>query len=152
MHMLHHGRVSRVATVGGVVLCVGTAAAHAQQPANPARPSVTGPCAIAGRVVDVRDHPIASAHIEVVGSVQPVVLSDASGRYCMPPLDGIDRVTLLASADGHQAQVSPPIDVRPSMTAQVDFVLPAIFSEAVAVTGRAQSLVGVSASASEGTV
>jgi len=152
MHMLHHGGYPRVVTVAGMVLYVGMAAAHAQQPANAARPSGTGPCAVAGRVADVRDHPIASAHIEVVGSVRPVVLSDASGRYCMPPLDRIDRVTLLASADGHQAQVSPPIDVRPSTTARVDFVLPAIFSEAVAVTGRAQSLVGVSASASEGTV
>ena len=138
--------------VGALVPCFVTASAVVAAPQGGGAAPAANQCAVAGRVVDSRDHPVGAAHIELLGIDAPAVIADRDGRYCVPPRSGVSSVTLVVSAEGYQLQVSPSIDVHATTAAQVDIVLTARFTAEVEVTGRADSLVGVSASASEGTV
>jgi outer membrane receptor protein involved in Fe transport len=103
-------------------------------------------------VTDAAGQPVAGARIELVGPGVEPVFTDRSGDYCVPPFPADGPVHLLATADGYQEQLSPPMAVRESVEAQVDVTLVKRFVERVTVTGRADSLVGISASASDGSV
>jgi hypothetical protein len=92
------------------------------------------------------------AFVQVVeGGTGPVAV-DRGGAFCLPRFFDTSRVHLLVTAVGYQDQVSPPIDVGPALNPRVDITLTRQFSERITVTGRADSLVGISASASEGSI
>jgi len=103
-------------------------------------------------VSDATGQGIANAQIEVVDPRGEPIISDGSGAYCLPPLAADRPIQLLITADGYQDQLSPSIAARAGVEAQVDITLTKRFTEHVTVTGRADSLVGISSSASEGSV
>jgi hypothetical protein len=109
-------------------------------------------CGVRGHVTDAAGRVIPNARIEIVDPRGEPALTDGSGAYCLAPFPGDQQIHLVITADGYQDQQSPPIAVRPGVEARVDVTLVKRFAEHVTVTGRADSLLGVSASASEGSV
>ena len=108
-------------------------------------------CGVRGSITDAAGHPISGARVEVVAATRDV-RTDHSGTYCVPPVEGPQQIQLLVTAAGYQESLSPIISVAPNLHPQVDFTMTPRFAEEVTVAGRADSLVGVSASASEGTI
>ena len=108
------------------------------------------PCGVVGRVSDVAGRPVPKARIEVIDGGQATI-ADSSGSFCFPPFPRESRITLLVTAEGFQDHVSA-VDVRPDAEQRVEVTLTRVFAEHITVTGRADSLIGISASASEGSV
>ncbi len=96
--------------------------------------------------------PIPGARVEVVEFLGESVMTDASGAYCMAPVTTDRQLHLLITAEGYQEQLSPLLTVNAQAELQVDITLALRFVERLTVTGRADSLVGISASASDGSV
>jgi hypothetical protein len=109
-------------------------------------------CGVRGHVTDPSGRPVAGARVEVVEPRGEPVETDAAGAFCLPPFTTTLDVLLLATADGYQEQLSAPIAVREGVERRVDVTLVKRFVERVTVTGRADSLVGISASASDGSI
>src|SRR5882672_8039094 len=102
------------------------------------------PCGVHGRVTDGSGQPVSAARVEVVSGRDGPLPVDRHGAFCLPPFFATARLQLLVTADGYQDQLSPPFDVRPGLDATVDIVLTKNFAERITVTGRADSLVGIS--------
>ena len=109
-------------------------------------------CGVRGHITDATGRPVAAARVEVIDPPGEPVFADKSGAYCLPPhTDDLD-IHLLATADGFQDQLSPAIAIRRGVEQQIDVTLLKPFVDSITVTGRADSLVGISASASEGSI
>jgi hypothetical protein len=103
-------------------------------------------------VTDLSGQPVPTAHVEVVEHRSGPADVDRRGAFCLPPFPGETRVHLLVTAEGYQDQLSPLIEVHPGADVRVDITLTKHFAERITVTGRADSLVGISASAGEGSI
>jgi outer membrane receptor protein involved in Fe transport len=109
-------------------------------------------CSIRGHITDHAGQPVAGARIEVIGVPATPVFADPSGAYCVPPFAADVEVHVLATAEGYQEQLSPLMAIRRGVEARIEVTLVARFVERITVTGRADSLVGISASASDGSI
>ncbi|MGE0448327.1 MAG: TonB-dependent receptor [Vicinamibacterales bacterium] len=138
--LLHKIQVFAAACCLPFALLSGTAAAQE-----------AGACAATIEVVDLAGAAV-PAHVELLAEGGPVVATPMEGGYCLR-IDG-DRASgpILATAEGYQAHATEPFDFVRGGGRRIIVTLYRPFGETMTVEGRASSLVGVSASASEGAV
>jgi hypothetical protein len=139
------------AMFAGAALLLGCGNVLAQEPARG--------CGMRGHVADAAGRGVQQARVELMddagrAAAASAVSTDKNGDFCVPPLAFQQRgeAWVLVSAQGYQQQASQPVAVGPGIEAVIDITLAARFSEEVTVSGRGDSLIGSSASASEGSV
>lgn len=120
----------------------GTPASAAQTPAA---------CAAFIEVVDVTGAPV-QAHVELLTAGEPVAATENEGRYCLEIDEEHASGAILVTAEGYQAHATESFEFTRGIGRRIIVTLHRPFGEAMTVEGRASSLVGVSASASEGVV
>lgn len=107
-------------------------------------------CTLQGQVIDQRDAPIAAAQIEVVGTPTRV-LTGERGDFCITGRLPASFQVLVTAAT-FNPQLSDPIAGSREQPVRLNVRLFARHAEYVVVDGRADRLVGVAQSASEGTI
>jgi hypothetical protein len=107
-------------------------------------------CSVQGQVVDQRDAPVTAAQVEVVGTTTKV-FTDGRGEFCVTgQLPAPFQV--LVTAATFNPQLSDPLAGGRAEPVRLNVRLFARLSEYVVVDGRADRMVGVAQSASEGTI
>lgn len=107
-------------------------------------------CTVQGQVIDQRDAPVAAAQVEVVGTASKVTTDDR-GEFCIPgQLPPTFQV--LVTADTFNPQLSDALTSGGDRALRLKVRLFARLSEYVVVDGRADRMVGVAQSASEGAI
>jgi hypothetical protein len=101
--------------------------------------------------VDITGQGVPNARVATRGA-EVGVTTNEDGIYCLRVPDSEQRIQLHVTAEGYQDQTSPNVTLMPGRPERINVILVQRFAEEVTVTGRADSLVGVSASASEGSV
>src|SRR5688572_18366886 len=127
------------AALGGLLIAL---------PAHAAQPSAS--CTLQGQVIDQRDAAVAAAQVEVVGTPLKVTTDDR-GEFCVSgQLPATFQV--LVTAETFNPQLSDPLTTGGQHAVRLKVRLFARLSEYVVVDGRADRMVGVAQSASEGTI
>lgn len=109
------------------------------------------PCAAYVEVVDQAGAAV-PAHVELISGGTPRAATEVDGRFCVT-IEGEQATgAILVTADGYQAHATEPFDFTRGGGRRIIVTLSRPFGETMTVEGRASSLVGVSASASEGVV
>lgn len=108
------------------------------------------PCSLTGHVVDQGGLPVRGARVEVVGTGTSAI-TDGAGAFCIG--DSLDSsIHVLITADRFSPQSSEALPVTPGTPLTLDVQLIPLLTEQVVVEGRADSVIGLAASASEGTI
>jgi hypothetical protein len=107
-------------------------------------------CTVRGQVIDQRDTPVAAARVEIVGTPASTV-TDARGEFCVATSVPA-TFQILVTAKTFNPQLSDPLISTGDRPVNVKVRLFTLLSEYVVVDGRADRLVGVAQSASEGTI
>ncbi len=135
-------RISKL--LGLLLLCpIGVNAAGAQPAAAPCPLRVEAVAPDGRRLVahaEVLDHP--SATVTQSGDTACVATGTA----------GPETVRVLVTADGYQAHLTEPLEIRPNATRDLQVMLVPPFAESLTVEGRHTNLVGIADSASTGAI